>query len=108
MSDFYNFQQKFYLVFDDNIFRLNFKRNSDYSYWAVEVLRKQDETDVFIYDIGIIDIRKPDRKLIRCDLCFTETNSDDIFKKCILFPNNILASYASNGMFTYYCQIHKK
>ncbi|RZC33749.1 Sina domain containing protein [Asbolus verrucosus] len=108
MIDFYNYQQKFYMVFDENIFRLSFKRNSDYSFWAVEVLRKKDEDSVFIYDIGIIDMRKPDRKLIRCDLCFTDTNCEDLFKKCILFPNNILASYACNGMFTYYCQIRKR
>jgi hypothetical protein len=108
MIDFYNYQQKFYMVFDENIFRLSFKRNSDYSFWAVEVLRKKDDDSVFIYDIGIIDMRKPDRKLIRCDLCFTDTNCEELFKKCILFPNNILASYACNGMFTYYCQIRKR
>ncbi|KAJ3649036.1 hypothetical protein Zmor_020798 [Zophobas morio] len=108
MIDFYNYQQKFYMVFDENIFRLSFKRNSDYSFWAVEVLRRKEEDAVFVYDIGIIDMRKPDRKLIRCDLCFTDTNIEELFKKCILFPNNILASYACNGMFTYYCQIRKR
>ncbi|EFA06060.1 E3 ubiquitin-protein ligase sina [Tribolium castaneum] len=108
MIDFYNFHQKYYMVFDENIFRLSFKRNSDYSFWAVEVLRKKEEDAVFIYEIGIIDMRKPDRRLIRCDVCFTDTNSEELFKKCILFPNNILASYACNGVFTYYCQIRKR
>lgn len=108
MIEYFNFNQKIYMIFDENLFRLTFKRNSDYSFWAVEVLRKKEEDAVFIYDIGIIDMRKPDRKLLRSDLCFIDVSSDDLMKKCVLFPNNILGSYSCNGIFTYYCQIRRR
>ncbi|XP_030764222.1 uncharacterized protein LOC115888598 [Sitophilus oryzae] len=100
------FDRKVLLAFD-HIFRLTCKRVSDYCMWAAEAIGVQSELKNFVYEVSIIDVRRPEKRLIRTDYCLNEMPEEDLFKKCIMFPNSILSSYSSHGMVSYHFKIKK-
>lgn len=90
-----------------SLLRLSCKRMSDYCMWAAEAIGVQRDLKNFVYEVSIIDIRRPEKRLIRTDYCLNEMSDEDLFKKCIMFPNSILSSYSSNGMVSYHFKIKK-
>ncbi|KAJ8976415.1 hypothetical protein NQ317_005335 [Molorchus minor] len=82
----------------DHIFRLTCKRVAEHCLWAAEVLGANNNQPVFIYEVDIVDTKRPEKKLIPTDYCLTEMSEDELFKRCILFPNSILSSYSNHGM----------
>ncbi|CAG9762200.1 unnamed protein product [Ceutorhynchus assimilis] len=100
------FDRKILLAFE-NIFRLTCKRVGEYCMWAAEAMGTQGELKNFVYEISIIDMRRPEKRLIRTDYCLNEMPEDDLSRKCIMFPNSILTAYSSNGMVSYHFKIKK-
>ncbi|XP_050295438.1 uncharacterized protein LOC126735479 [Anthonomus grandis grandis] len=96
------------LIEFDHIFRLTCKRMNEYCMWAAEVIGVQSELKLnFVYEVSIIDLRRPEKRLIRTDYCLNEMPEDDLFKKCIMFPNSILSAYSHNGMVSFQFKIKK-
>lgn len=75
--------------------------------WAAEAIGVQSELKNFVYEVSIIDMRRPEKRLIRTDYCLNEMPEEDLFKKCIMFPNTILSTYSSSGMVSYHFKIKK-
>ncbi|XP_076268484.1 uncharacterized protein LOC143201364 isoform X1 [Rhynchophorus ferrugineus] len=101
------FDRKVLLAFD-HIFRLTCKRMTDYCMWAAEAIGCQSESKKFVYEVSIIDMRHPEKRLIQTNYCLNETPEEDLFRKCIMFPNSILSSYTIGGMVSYHFKIKKE
>ncbi|KAL1512792.1 hypothetical protein ABEB36_002322 [Hypothenemus hampei] len=98
--------RKILLAFD-HIFRLTCKRMNDSCMWAAEAIGTPKDLKNFVYEVSIIDIRRPEKRLIRTDYCLNEMPEDDLFKKCVIFQNTTLASYSNNGTISYQFKIKK-
>ncbi|CAG9820865.1 unnamed protein product [Phaedon cochleariae] len=92
----------------NHIFRLTCRRFADQCLMAVEIIGYKDESKTFIYEVAIIDMRRPEKKVIRTDYCLTEMHEDELLRRCITFPNTILSAYSSNGVVTYSFMIREK
>ncbi|CAG9864102.1 unnamed protein product [Phyllotreta striolata] len=92
----------------NHIFRLTCRRTMDYCYMAVEIIGCKSELKTFVYEVSIMDVRKPEKKLIRTDYCLSELSEDEVYKKCIMFPNSVLSSYSNHGVVTFNISIKEK
>lgn len=75
---------------------------------AAEIVGTKNDSKTFIYEVSIIDMRRPEKKLIRTDYCLNEMAEDELFKKCIMFPNSVLSAYSNHGMITFNITIREK
>ncbi|XP_049818334.1 uncharacterized protein LOC126264434 [Aethina tumida] len=91
------FLDKRVMISDNNIFRISCKRSGDYCFWAVEVIGT-NLMGTYTYEVTIYDVRRREKKLTRSDYCLMEMPEEELFKKCIMFPNTILSSYSNNGV----------
>ncbi|XP_060525075.1 uncharacterized protein LOC132701291 [Cylas formicarius] len=91
----------------DHIFRLTCRRWGDSYMWASEIIGVQNDTKSFVYEVSIIDIKKPEKRLIRTDYCLKEMIEDELLKKCVALPNRILSSYSNNGMVQFHFRVKK-
>lgn len=91
----YTFDRYCFLIYDQ-IFRLTRKRINEYWLWAIDIIGSKSDSQLFAYEISIIDARRPEKKLIRTDYCLQQMSDDELFKKCIMFPNGVLSSYSTN------------
>ncbi|KAJ8965966.1 hypothetical protein NQ314_003814 [Rhamnusium bicolor] len=92
----------------NHIFRLTCKRIPEHCLWAAEIFGSYDRSKTFVYEVSIIDMQKPEKRLIRTDHCLEEMREDDLFQRCIMFPNSILTAFSVNGMVTFHFTIKEK
>ncbi|CAH1101726.1 unnamed protein product [Psylliodes chrysocephalus] len=92
----------------NHIFRLTCKRVAEHCLMAAEIVGTKNDSKTFIYEVSIIDMRRPEKKLIRTDYCLNEMAEDELFKKCIMFPNSVLSAYSNHGMITFNITIREK
>ncbi|CAH0546243.1 unnamed protein product [Brassicogethes aeneus] len=95
------FLDKRFMIVDNRIFRVSCKRTGDHCFWAVEIFGSGNERKTYVYEITIMDVKKPEKKITRTDYCLNEMAEDELFRKCIMFPNTILCSYSSTGLITF-------
>lgn len=91
------------------VFRVCHKRDmgNQNTYWSVQLIGPSGESKKYKCEIGMIDGRNENRKLIRTDLCQDLSNQENMFNQCIMVPTNVLSWFAYNGHITYYCKITK-
>lgn len=108
-NTYYNkvFERKCVVAYN-HIFRLACKRVAEHCLWAAEVIGSNGQLNTFVYEVAIVDMRRPEKKLIRTDYCLNEMSEDELFKRCIMFPNSILSSYSNHGMVTFHFTIKEK
>ncbi|XP_031338451.1 uncharacterized protein LOC116167266 [Photinus pyralis] len=104
-----NFADVYCMVVNGDIFRVCHKRDmgNHNTYWAVQYVGPRNEAKNYKCEIGLLDIRNDNRKLIRFDLCQDLTNFDSMFNQCIMLPSNVVSWFSNNGQVTYYCKINK-
>lgn len=92
----------------NHIFRVCCKRIAEYCLWAVEVFGTNRDSKTFIYEVAIIDTRRPEKKLIKTDYCLSDVSEEELFKRCVMFPGSALSSYSNCGMVTFFVTIKEK
>ncbi|XP_072391153.1 E3 ubiquitin-protein ligase sina-like [Diabrotica undecimpunctata] len=92
----------------NHIFRITCRRVAEHCLMAAEIVGSKNDLKTFVYEVSIIDMRRPEKKLIRTDYCLNEMPEDELFKKCIMFPNSVLSSYSNHGMVTFNVAIKEK
>ncbi|KAG5888201.1 hypothetical protein JTB14_036212 [Gonioctena quinquepunctata] len=101
------FDRKCIIAFN-HIFRLTCKRVAEHCLMAAEVFGCKNDSKTFVYEVAIIDMKRPEKKLIRTDYCLNEMPEDELFKRCIMFPNTVLSSYSNHGMITFHFMVREK
>ncbi|XP_074042267.1 uncharacterized protein [Leptinotarsa decemlineata] len=101
------FERKCVIAFN-HIFRLTCKRFAEHCLMAAEICGCKSGEKTFVYEVAIIDMSRPEKKLIRTDYCLNEMPDDELFKRCIMFPNTVLTSYSNHGMVTFHFMIKQK
>lgn len=104
-----SFADLYCLIAHGQIFRVCHKRDmgNQNTYWAVQLIGPRGDGRKYKCEIGLIDSRNENRKLIRIDVCQDLTNHDNMFNQCIMIPSNIVSWFSCNGQITYYCKISK-
>lgn len=93
------------IIVYNHIFRVCCKRIAEYCLWAVEVFGANSASKMFVYEVAIIDTRRPEKKLIKSDYCLSDVSEEELFKRCIIFPCSALSSYSNCGMITFFVTI---
>lgn len=93
------------IIVYNHIFRVCYKRVSEYCLWAVEVFGMNSHSKLFVYEVAIIDTRRPEKKHIKTDYCLSDVTEEELFKRCVMFPSSSLTSYSNCGMITFFVTI---
>lgn len=101
------FADMYCMIINDDIFRVCYKRDKGHqnTYWAVQYVGPRSEAKKYSCEIGLVDTKHENRKLVRFDLCQELTNFDSMFNQCIMLPSNAVSWFSNNGQITYYCKI---
>lgn len=92
----------------NHIFRICCKRIAEYCLWAVEIFGANSHSKTFMYEVAIIDTRRPEKKIIKTDYCLTDVSEEELFKRCIMFQSSALSSYSNCGMVTFFVTVKEK
>lgn len=104
-----NFSDLYCMIAHGQIFRVCHKRDmgNQNTYWAVQLVGPRGDGRKYKCEVGLVDSRNENRKLIRIDMCQDMSNHDNMFNQCIMIPSNIVSWFSCNGQITYYCKITK-
>lgn len=95
------------LVAYGKIFRLCHQRHigNQNGYWSVQLIGAKGEAKNYTCHIGLVDLKHPNRKLIRTDLCQDMSTQDFMFNQCIVMPLNVVYWFSNNGQLQFYYKV---